>query len=84
MKKIGDKTKTKMALIEATLAALPVKTIRDDEFLFPFYVQEREKAGDHRSIDGHRATLKRLCDEGKVKKRKVVIDGKECNAYSLA
>lgn len=69
--------------LDAILAEMPVKTIRPDEFTLEQYVERRIAMGDDRTHSGHRALLDRMCKAGKLKQRKILVNGKECNAYSL-
>jgi len=80
MKTIGNKA----ALMKSLMAITPVKAIRDDEFTFEDYMAMMRENGDTRSYDGLRSALQNLERNGKFKSRKVVVNGKECNAYSIA
>lgn len=69
--------------LDAILAEMPVKTIRPDEFTLDQYAERRAAMGDNRTHQGHRNILDRMCKAGKLKRRKILVNGKECNAYSL-
>ena len=80
MKTIGNKA----ALMKSLMAISPVKAIRDDEFTMDDYFAMMRKNGDTRSYEGLRSALQNDERNGKFKSRKVVVNGKECNAYSIA
>ena len=80
MKTIGNKA----ALMKSLMAISPVKTIRDDEFTMDDYFAMMRENGDTRSYEGLRSALQNDERNGKFKSRKVVVNGKECNAYSIA
>lgn len=80
MKTIGNKA----ALMKSLLAITPVKSIRDDEFTMDDYFAMMKQNGDARSYEGIRSALQNMERNGKFKSRKVVVNGKECNAYSIA
>jgi hypothetical protein len=73
-----------LSALESALAAIPDKQIRPDEFTRNQYIAMMREKGDKRSFDGLRCALLTLVKQGVLKKRKVCIDGKECNAYSEA
>jgi hypothetical protein len=72
-----------LSALDAILAEMPVKTIRPDEFILEQYAERRAAMGDCRSMNAHRSILQKLCKNGKLKLRKILLNGKECNAYSL-
>ena len=80
MKTIGNKA----ALMKSLMAISPVKSIRDDEFTMDDYFAMMRENGDTRSYEGLRSALQNDERNGKFKSRKVVVNGKECNAYSIA
>ena len=80
MKTIGNKA----ALMKSLLDIMPSKTIRDDEFTMDDYVTMMRQNGDTRTHEGLRSALQNLERNGKFKSRKVVVNGKERNAYSIA
>jgi hypothetical protein len=80
---LDQSTRNTLSALDAVLAEMPVKTIRPDEFTLDQYVERRIAMGDDRTHSGHRALLDRMCKAGKLKQRKILVNGKECNAYSL-
>ena len=80
---LDQSTRNTLSALDAVLAEMPVKTIRPDEFTLEQYVERRVAMGDDRTHSGHRALLDRMCKAGKLKQRKILVNGKECNAYSL-
>jgi len=80
---LDQPTRNTLSALDAVLAEMPVRTIRPDEFTVDQYIEHRIAMGDNRSYHGHRSLLLRMCKDGKLKHRKIVVNGKECNAYSL-
>lgn len=80
---LDQSTRNTLSALDAVLAEMPMKAIRPDEFTIDQYVERRIAMGDDRTYHGHRCMIDRLCKANKLKKRKVLINGKECNAYSL-
>jgi len=80
---LDQSARNTLSALDSILAEMPVKTIRPDEFTIDQYVERRNAMGDDRSYHGHRCMIDRLCKANKLKKRKVLVNGKECNAYSL-
>lgn len=80
---LDQSTRNTLSALDSILAEMPVRTIRPDEFTFEQYAERRIAMGDTRTYHGHRAVLDRLCKAGKLKQRKIVINGRQCNAYSL-
>lgn len=81
--RLDQSARNTLSALDAVLAEMPVKTIRADEFTIDQYVERRIAMGDDRTYHGHRCMIDRLCKANKLKKRKVLVNGKECNAYSL-
>jgi len=82
-RRLDKSTRLTLSALDAVLVEMPVKTIRADEFTIDQYVERRIAMGDDRTYHGHRCMIDRLCKANKLKKRKVLVNGKECNAYSL-
>lgn len=82
-RRLDKSTGDTLNALDAILAEMPVKTIRPDEFTLDQYAERRAAMGDNRSMNAHRSILQKLCKSGKIKQRKILINGKECNAYSL-
>lgn len=80
---LDQSTRLTLSALDSILAEMPDRTIRPDEFTVEQYIEHRIAIGDNRSYHGHRCLLLRLCKDGKLKHRKIVVNGKECNAYSL-
>lgn len=80
---LDQSTRNTLSALDAVLAEMPDKMIRPDEFTLEQYREHRIFIGDNRSYHGHRYLLSRMCKDGKLKHRKIVMNGKECNAYSL-
>lgn len=82
-RRLDQSTGNTLSALDAILAEMPVKTIRPDEFTLDQYAERRAAMGDNRSMNAHRSILQKLCKSGKIKQRKILVNGKECNAYSL-
>ena len=82
-KRLDQSTRLTLSALDSILAEIPDKTIRPDEFTLDQYVERRVAMGDDRTHSGHRALLDRMCKAGKLKQRKILVNGKQCNAYSL-
>lgn len=77
-------TRNTLKAIESALIAEPIKVIRDGEFTADEYAAHMLALGEKRTLGGFRSKLARLRSLGLLKSRKVVINGKECAAYSKA
>lgn len=82
-RRLDKSTGDTLNALDAILAEMPVRTIRPDEFTLEQYAERRLAMGDPRTHHGHRGVLDRMCKAGKLKQRKIVVNGRECNAYSL-
>ena len=83
-RRLDQSTRAALSAIESALLSLPTKRIRDDEFTADQYIRGMQLKGDTRTFHGLRATLLTMEKQGKLKSRKVCMNGKECNAYSKA
>lgn len=81
--RLDQSTRNTLSALDAVLAEMPVKAIRPDEFTLDQYAERRAAMGDNRTMNAHRSILQKLCKSGKIKQRKILVNGKECNAYSL-
>ena len=81
---LDQSTRNTLKAIESALIAEPIKVIRDGEFTVEEYAAHMLAIGEKRTPDGYRSKLARLRSLGLLKSRKVVINGKECTAYSKA
>jgi hypothetical protein len=65
------------------LAKLTADTVlRPDEITCQDYLRECRKLNPSITMNSARYKLAQLKSDGTLKSRKVIIDGKECNAYS--
>lgn len=81
--RLDQSTRLTLSALDSILAEIPDKTIRPDEFTLDQYIERRIEMGDDRTYHAHRCMIDRLCKANKLKKRKILVNGKECNAYSL-
>jgi hypothetical protein len=58
--------------------------LRADEFTVEQYIEKSKKLGIYTTYDSSRWELKKLVKNGKLKSRKIKLNGKQCNAYSHA
>lgn len=80
---LDQSTRNTLSALDELLATMPITHLREDEFTLDQFIERRESMGDHRSYSGHRCHLQRIVKDGKLRQRKVVIGGKQVNAYSL-
>lgn len=81
--RLDQSTRDTLNALDAALLMMGCRTIQPGEFTTDEYIAARIQKGDHRTYDGIRFSLERMCKRGELLKRKVVINGKECNAYRL-
>lgn len=81
---LDQSTRNTLSALEAALMASQPKDIRADEFTADQYIMAQIAKGDKRSYEALRNALRHMQKAGKFKSRKVVVNGKECNAYSIA
>jgi hypothetical protein len=55
----------------------------DYEFTTEQYIEKSKKLGLYTTYDSSRGELKKLVKNGELKSRKIKLNGKQCNAYSL-
>jgi len=79
---LDQSTRHTLTALEKALEMATASPLRADEFTAEQYIEKSKKLGQYTTYDSSRGELKKLVKLGKLKIRKIKLNGKQCNAYS--
>jgi len=79
---LDKSTRNTLTALEKALEMSRVPTLQADEFTTDQYMEGRLKDDPHITYDACRHALSRLVRNGVLKKRRIIVNGSHCNAYS--
>lgn len=76
-------TRDSLSAMDMALAMIPNDVKRDDEFTANEFHARRQEANPNMPVKSSKYYLDCLVAEGKLQKRKALVDGKIANVYSI-
>jgi len=80
---LDKSTRNTLSALEKALEMSSDYALRDDEFTMEDYILERQLREPTATADSCRGTMARLVARGVFTVRKVRMNGRQCNAYSV-
>ena len=80
---LDQSTRNTLSALEKALEMSSDYALRDDEFTLEDYIHERQLREPTATADSCRGAMTRLVARGVFTVRKIRMNGRQCNAYSV-